>query len=176
VNKIETKNKNADPIIFLGVLVLVLVVCVSWSFRKSNFIEGSFKIDEVQICEELDENLQPMNVDRNMPSSSTQVCIWFSYSSARRGDLIEITWYRGESMIQREMLRLAEPKGVKAFYLLREDGSSLESGFYSVSISCNGREKMTENFTVADLSDDFLMEDDIEYDMEDEIEADFISD
>ena len=128
----DKKRKNADPIVFLGVLVLVLVICVSWSFRKSNFIAGSFKIDEIQICEELDENLQPMNVDRNLSSNSTQVCIWFSYSSARRGDLIEIAWYRDESMIQKEILRLAEPKGVKAFYLLREDGSSLESGFYSV--------------------------------------------
>jgi len=168
----DKKRKNSEPIVFLGVLVLFLVVCVSLSFRKSNFIAGSFEIDEIQICEELDENLQPMNVDRNMSFDSTQVCIWFSYSSARRGDLIEITWYRDESVIQKEILRLAEPKGVKAFYLLREDGSPLESGFYSVNISCNGREKMTENFTVAATNDDLLMEYDIEYDtdvIEDEI-------
>ena len=162
----EKKRKNADPIVFLGVLVMVLVVCVSWSFRKSNFIAGSFKIDEVRICEELDENLQPMNVDRNMSSESQQVCIWFSYSSARRGDLIEIAWYLDENIIQKETLRLAESKGVKAFYLLREDGSPLESGFYAVHISCNGREKITENFTVlastGDMNGDFLMEDDEE--------------
>ena len=164
-----SKRKNADPIVYLGVLVLILVICVSWSFRKSNFIAGSFKIDEVQICDELDENLQPINVDKYMPYDSQKVCIWFSYSSARRGDLIEIAWYRDGSMIQREKLRLAEPKGVKAFYLLREDGSSLESGSYSIHISCNGWEKLTENFTVEVSSEDFPMNDD-------SIEDDVISD
>ena len=162
------RRKNAEPIIFLGVLVSILVVCVSWSFRKSNFIAGSFKIDEVQICDELDENLQPINIDINMPSDSQQVCIWFSYSSARRGDLIEIAWYREENMIQREKLRLAEPKGVKAFYLLRDDGSSLESGSYSVRISCNGREKLTENFTIEFSGDDMMPEDEIEGDIIDD--------
>ena len=160
----EKKRKNTDPIVFLGVFVILLMICVSWSFRRSNFIAGSFRIEEVQICEELDENLQPMNVDRNMSSESTQVAIWFSYSSARRGDLIEITWYRNESIIQKETLRLTEPRGVKAFYLLREDGSPLESGFYSVYISCNGRGKLTENFTIAASEGDFLMEDEYEED------------
>ena len=155
------KRKNADPIFFLGVLVFILVICVSWSFRESNFIAGSFKIEKVEICEELDENLQPLNVDKNMPSDSQQVCIWFSYSKARRGDSIEIEWFSGENMIQKEILRLAEPKGVKAFYLLREDGSPLESGFYSVRICCNGREKIMENFTIEASSDDLFMDDDI---------------
>jgi hypothetical protein len=162
------KRKNADPIIFLGALVLFLVVCVSWSFRKSNFIAGSFRIDEIQICDELDENLRPLNADKDMQADSQQVCVWFSYSRARRGDSIEIAWYRDDSMIQKEILRLSEPKGVKAFYLLREDGSPLEPGLYSVYISCNGREKVAENFMIAVSSDDLLMEDeDIDDDISD---------
>jgi len=154
------KRKNADPITLLGVLVVLFMACVSWSFRQSNFIAGSFRIEEVQICEELDDTLRPVNVDKNMPSDSQQICVWFSYSRARRGDSIEISWYHEENVIQRELLRLSDSKGVKAFYLLREDGSPLESGFYSVHISCNGREKVTENFTISVTSDDLLMEDD----------------
>jgi hypothetical protein len=159
----DEKRKYADPIVLLGVVVLLLMVCVSLSFRYSHFIAGSFRIDEVQICEELDENMRPVNVERNMSPESSQVCIWFSYSRARRGDLIEIAWYHEESMIQREIFRLYEPRGVKAFYLLREDGSPLESGFYTVHISCNGRGRVTENFTIAPsidyIVDDFLTED-----------------
>ena len=170
----DKKRKSADPIIFLGVLVLVLVFCVSWSFRMSDFIAGSFRLDEVQICEELDENLQPINLDRNMPSDSTQVCIWFSYSNARRGDLIEIIWYRNENIIQREITRLVDPRGVKAFYLLREDGSPLESGFYTVQINCNGREKLTENFTIAASDEDFLIEGNFLIEGDFVIEGDFM--
>jgi hypothetical protein len=151
------KRKNAEPIILIGVFVLILVACVSWSFRTSNFIAGSFRMDEIQICEELDEGLMPIRAERNMSADSSQVCLWFSYSRARRGDSIEIAWYLNERMIQREIVRLSETKGVRAFYLLKEDGSPLDSGFYSVYISCNGREKGMENFTVAASSDDERM-------------------
>jgi hypothetical protein len=148
------KRKNAEPIVLMGVFVLALIICVSWSFRISNFIAGSFRMDEVRVCEELDENLMPIPADRNMAADSQQVCIWFSYSRARRGDSLEIDWYLNERMIQKEMVRLSEPKGVRAFYLLKEDGSPLDAGFYSVYVSCNGREKATENFSVAIASGD----------------------
>jgi hypothetical protein len=148
------KRRSADPIIWLGVVVLVLIVLVSWSFRSSNFIAGSFRIDNLQICEELDELLMPVSSDRNLSGGSRQVCLWFSYSKARMGDSIEIMWYLNEKMIQRELMRLSEPKGVRAFYLLRDDGSALDPGFYSVYITCNGREKIMENFSVAISSGD----------------------
>ncbi|MDR3075703.1 MAG: hypothetical protein LBU26_00250 [Synergistaceae bacterium] len=153
------KRKNAEPIILLGVSVWLVVICVSWSFRTYDFIAGSFRIDEVQVCEELDEGLRPIPADRNMPPDSQQVCLWFSYSKARRGDSVEIEWYLNERMIQREIMRVSEAKGVRAFYLLREDGSSLEPGFYSVNISCNGRGKWMENFTVEVSSEDLREED-----------------
>jgi len=148
------KRKNAGPIVLMGVFVLALVICVSWSFRISNFIAGSFRMDEIQVCEELDENLMPIPADRNMAADSQQVWIWFSYSRARRGDSLEIAWYLNERMIQKEMVRLSESKGVRAFYLLKEDGSPLDEGFYSVYVSCNGREKGMENFSVAVSSED----------------------
>ncbi|MCL2683988.1 MAG: hypothetical protein FWE55_01985 [Synergistaceae bacterium] len=163
------KRKDADPIVLLGVMVLILMVFVSLSFRKSNFIAGSFRIDEVQICDELDETLRPVSVEKNMPPDSQQVCVWFSFSRARRGDSIEIAWYRDDSVIQKEILRLSEPRGVKAFYLLREDGTSLESGLYSVRISCNGREKVTESFIIAASSEDLLLENDIDDAFEDDV-------
>ena len=157
-------RKYADPIVFVGVIVLALVVGVSWSFRSSDFIAGSFRIEEIYICDELDENLRPMNIGASLPPGSQQVCLWFGYSKARRGDLIEIAWYLGETMIQRETLRLSESMGVKAFYLLREDGSSLEPGLYSVHISCNGRERTTVNFEIIEEIEEsdvfFLLGDD----------------
>lgn len=153
------KRKNAEPIVLLGVCVLLLLLCVSWSFRRYDFIAGSFRIDEVQVCEELNEGLMPVSSDKNMPSDTQQACLWFSYSKARRGDSLEIEWYLNERMIQREIIRVSETKGVRAFYLLREDGSSLDPGFYSVNISCNGRGKWMENFTVAASSEDILEED-----------------
>jgi hypothetical protein len=150
----DERRKIYVPLILVGLLVLALMALVSWSFRESDFASGSFKMREVRICEELDENLQPVSADRNIPSESQQVCLWFDYSGARRGDAIEISWYRGDDMIQRETVRLSAPEGVRAFYLLREDGSYLDPGFYSVTISCNGKDTYEDNFTVAVSSGD----------------------
>lgn len=148
------RRKIYAPLIFVGLMVLALMILVSWSFRENNFASGSFKMREVRICEELDEDLKPVSADRNIPPESQQVCLWFDYSGARRGDAIEISWYLGDGMIQREAVRLPAPEGVRAFYLLKEDGSPLEPGFYSVTISCNGKDVYEDNFSVAVSSGD----------------------
>jgi hypothetical protein len=57
-----------------------------------------------------------------------------------------------------ETIHLSEAGGTRAFYLIREDASPLDAGFYSVSVSCNGREKWMENFTVDAASGDLPME------------------
>ena len=148
------RRKIYVPLILVGLLALALMALLSWSLRKNDFASGSFKMKEVRICEELVENLKPVSADRNISSGSQQVCLWFDYSGARRGDAIEISWYRDDDMIQRETVRLSAPEGVRAFYLLREDGSPLEPGYYSVAINCNGKDAYGENFTVAVSSGD----------------------
>jgi hypothetical protein len=150
----DGKNNSADSLILIGVFVIVLMAFLSWSFHASNTIAGSFKLDEVTICEELDEYMRPVSADRNMPPDAQQVCLWFSYSRARNGDSLEILWYLNEQSIQKETVRIPDESGIKAFYLLKEDGSTLDPGFYSVLINCNGRERGVENFTVASASGD----------------------
>jgi hypothetical protein len=150
----ETESKKVGKLLTMGLFVIVLMICLSWSFRASNFVAGTFRLDSVRICEELDDNLEPVSADKNMPAESQQVCLWFQYSKARNGDSVEISWYLNEHILQRETVRLSQPKGTRAFYLLREDGSALESGFYTVFIACNGKERGVENFTIAAVSGD----------------------
>jgi hypothetical protein len=148
------RRKIYAPLIVVGLLVLALMMFVSWSFRENDFASGSFKMREVRICEELDENLMPVSADRDISSESQQVCLWFDYAGARRGDAIEISWYRDGKMIQRETVRLSAPEGVRAFYLLKEDGSPLDMGIYSVAISRNGKDMYEGKFAVAVSSGD----------------------
>ncbi|MDR1510234.1 MAG: hypothetical protein LBS53_11410 [Synergistaceae bacterium] len=152
------KRRHSGYLILVGLLVLILMAGISWTSRSNNIIAGSFTIDEIQICEELDEEMKPVGIGRNMPAGSQQVCLWFVYSRGRRGDSVDITWFLNERMIQGETLRLAEAHGTRAFYLIKEDASPLDAGFYSVFISCNGREKWMENFTVDAASGDVPME------------------
>ncbi|MDR1916578.1 MAG: hypothetical protein LBQ58_08400 [Synergistaceae bacterium] len=154
------KRNQTDSLALLGILVIVLLMGTMWRFSIDDVMVGSFQLDEIQICEELDDDLKPIKNERNMPGDVQQVCLWFSYSRARDGDSLEISWYLDEKLIQREKLRLSSPSGVRAFYLLKEDGSPLDTGFYSILLTCNGSEKGLENFTVSALSDDYFYQGD----------------
>lgn len=151
-------NRSAS-LVLLGVFVIILMFLLSWSFRNDNVLAGSFRLDDIQICDELDDNMKPLRIDRNLPADSRQVCLWFNYSKARDGDTLEILWKNDERIIQKDSFRLSEPNGFRAFYLLREDGSLLPSGNYSITLLCNGREKKIEQFNVAQITSQDMISD-----------------
>jgi hypothetical protein len=137
----------------------MLMVIVSWSFRADNVVAGSFRLEDIQICDELDDNKMPLNAGRVFPGGAKQVCLWFKYLSAREGDSLEIFWKYGNRVIQRDSYRLSEQRGTRAFYLLKEDGSPLPSGSYTVVILCNRRERGVERFSVEAASEDAYLGD-----------------
>jgi hypothetical protein len=130
------------------------MVFLSLSLRADNVIAASFRLDDIQICEELDDEMKPVNPAPNLLAGAKQVCLWFEYSRAREGDLLEIYWSFGDQKVQKDSYRLFEPSGMRAFYLLKEDGASLPEGAYSVALHCNGRERKVQRFNVEGLSGD----------------------
>ncbi|MDL2263240.1 hypothetical protein LJC31_01165 [Synergistaceae bacterium OttesenSCG-928-I11] len=144
----STNKNDAKPLIALGLFVLVLVLLLSWNVRRDNIAAGSFRLDEVVLCEDLDDNMNPQERKTQFSGDTKQVCLWFEYAKARDGDQLEVQWQFGKDDIQRESFRLVHARGTRAFYLLREDGSALPPGMYVVSILCNGRTKGVERFEV----------------------------
>ncbi len=149
-----THKNEAKPLILLGFFVLILIFFLSWSVRRDNIAAGSFRLDEIALCEELDDNMNPQERKSRFPGDTKQVCLWFEYARARDGDQLEVQWLFENEDIQRESFRLVHARGTRAFYLLREDGSALPPGEYSVSILCNGRTKGAERFEVEVPSDE----------------------
>jgi hypothetical protein len=147
-------RKQVGVLLLLGLFVVVLIILSSWSFRADNVIAGSFRLNDIQICEELDDDMKPVSADVPLSGGATQACLWFDYSRAREGDSLEIVWSFGERKIQRDSYRLSESSGVRAFYLMRDDGAPLPAGEYSVAIFCNGRERGVEFFRVDASSGD----------------------
>jgi hypothetical protein len=156
------RQDQVGALLVLGLFVVVLMGFLSWSFRADNVIAASFRLDDIQICEELDDEMKPVNAGTTLPGDTKQACLWFEYSKAREGDSLEIFWRFSDQTIQKDSYRLSEPKGTRAFYLLRDDGATLPSGAYSVAIFCNGRERTIEKFSVEAVSGDIsLGEDDL---------------
>jgi hypothetical protein len=130
------------------------MIFLSLSFSADNVITASFRLDDVQICEELDDDLNPINPGTALSGGAKQVCLWFKYSRAREGDVIEIVWELDGRMIQKDSYRLQESEGTRAFYLLKEDGGVLPGGVYSARVACNGRERRMERFSIEVISGD----------------------
>lgn len=143
-----SRRREARPLLVLGVFAVLLMSLTSWSFHTSSVIAGSFQVDDLLICEELSGDMRPLSVSGDMAEGLKQICLWFSYSRARKGDVLELSWKYDDEEIQTESLRLADESGVRAFYLLREDGSALPSGDYAVTLSCNGRKKIASAFHI----------------------------
>ena len=148
------RRDQADALMGLGLLVVALMIFLSLSLRRDNVIAASFRLDDVQICEELDGDLRAVNPGTVLPAAAKQACLWFQYSRAREGDLLEILWGYDGQTIQRDSYRLSESKGARAFYLLREDAAPLPEGEYSATIFCNSRERGVKRFRVMAVSGD----------------------
>lgn len=70
------------------------------------------------------------------PYGARQVCLRFDYSSVRKGADIEVLWHLGEQLIQRDSYELPSTSGTRMYCLLKEDGSPLPRGAYTVNVIC----------------------------------------
>ena len=133
------KNINTDksakrPLMLLGFSVILLLLLVTWSLKVGPF-SSFFKVEEAVICQELGNNREPLLVSNSIPYGPRQICLWLKYSSAREGSHLEVSWYYGNELVLSEPLKLMTKDGVRAFYLLREEGTPLPVGSYRVTVS-----------------------------------------
>ncbi|MDO4952747.1 MAG: hypothetical protein Q4E34_02840 [Synergistaceae bacterium] len=120
---------------FLIVVILILLVSVLWSLNKVGGYVGSLNVSKVFVCSEIEPSSIPAPVSGKLNYGQNQLCIWFEYEHAGKDDKVKITCYRDKEEIIRQQIALAPKQGVRAFYLVKGDGSSLPAGKYSVVIS-----------------------------------------
>ncbi len=90
------------------------------------------------MCQDLDDNLQPMKINDRFPRDTLQVCLWLKYFSAYEGDELRVRWFFRATQIHHDFFRLPSAKeGFKAFYLVREEGDALPVGEYRVEVAHN---------------------------------------
>ncbi|MDD4160448.1 MAG: hypothetical protein PHO18_05825 [Synergistaceae bacterium] len=134
MKNINTDKSAKSPLVLLGLSVILLLLLVTWSLKVGPF-SGFFKVEEAVICQELGDNREPLLISNSIPYGSSQICLWLKYSSAREGSHLEVSWYYGDELVLLEPLKLMTKNGVRAFYLLREEGTPLPVGAYRVKVS-----------------------------------------
>ncbi|GHV31101.1 hypothetical protein FACS1894167_12950 [Synergistales bacterium] len=163
-----SERRSVLTLLLLALTVVILMSVSSLSFSANGIVAGSLRLDDIQICEELDDKMKPVNIGDVLPGGIKQACLWLSYSRAREGDAIDVLWKHEDSPIYEHSYRLFAKKGVRAFYLMRDDGETLPGGLYSVSVFCNGKKNIVKQFTIEALSDDISSDGEDEDDFSDD--------
>lgn len=135
------------PLIFLGIAIILLFLSVIMSLKAGPF-KSSFHVEEILICQELDGSRQPLRVGNSIPYGARQLCLWLKYVSAREGSYIEVSWFYEKEVILSERVGLTAKDGVRAFYLLREEGDVLPRGNYSVTVSTSSKQRSEISFHI----------------------------
>lgn len=109
---------------------------------------GPVSITGAVVCRELDDSSSPVGGGPIFRWGGRQVCLKFRYEAPRPGGNLDVIWRFQNQVIFRESIRIGDTGGVRAFFLLREDGSPLPVGEYDVSIENDGRERSRISFSV----------------------------
>lgn len=126
-----------------------LVIFSFWAVR-SNKAAGSFEINRVLLCDEVDEQMHPLTTGTVFGYGARQLCLWFDYSRSPGSDGVQVRWYFRNRAIHSEFIRLSAGDGARTFCLLLEDGSPLPKGSYSVQISLYDRIFSDVFFAISD--------------------------
>ncbi len=129
------------------VLSVPLVALLLWQ-QGHRALAGPVSITGALVCRELDESGYPVEEGPVFKWGGRQLCLKFHYEVPRPGSILDVTWHFQGRVIFRESIRINDTSGIRAFFLLREDGSPLPVGEYAVAIESDGRERVRLLFSV----------------------------
>lgn len=141
-------SKNGRSFLLLvssGILFLMLFSV--WTIRHCDK-NISFRLVRAVICDEVDEQFQPVGTENRFTYGTRQLCLWFEYDLASQDCKISIKWYFNNKLVFTQTVDLMSERGKRTLCLLREDGSPLPSGTYQVVLDLNGQEVAHLDFAV----------------------------
>ena len=148
-----SRSMKKRPLLALFVcIVVVLLLSVLWSANKVGGYVGSVNIPRAYVCREIEHDKVPFPVTSKLYPDQRQICIWFEYEDANKDDKIKIVCYRDQQEIIRQQVVPAGKNGIRAFYLVKNDGAPLPVGKYRVTLSTATKSWNTvpETFEVAE--------------------------
>ncbi|GAB6280054.1 MAG: hypothetical protein STSR0007_01040 [Thermovirga sp.] len=129
------------------VLFVPLVALLLWQ-QGHGALAGPVSITGAVVCRELDDSSFPVGEGPIFKWGGRQVCLMFRYEAPRPGGSLDVVWRFRNQVIFSESIRIGDTGGVRAFFLLREDGSPLPAGEYDVSIESAGKDLFRIPFSV----------------------------
>lgn len=128
-------EKRKPFLLLLVFFALVLTALSFWVVRENSVKPSqSFMISNVAVNVDFENRQFLVGTVSRFAYGARQVCVRFDYSRVEEGSQIEVVWDWGEKRIQTEIYDLPAPSGSRMYCLLKEDGSPLPRGSYTVGI------------------------------------------
>lgn len=123
---------------FLVLLVSFTLGLIALSFwvieRNSVKPKQSFMMSNVSISIDFEDHQFLAGTISRFAYGTRQVCMRFDYSRLEDDMEIQVIWDHGDKRVQAENYILTAPSGTRTYCILKEDGSLLPRGTYSVMI------------------------------------------
>lgn len=141
------KGSSRFPLVVIFSATILSVLLLGWALRGSGIVQNC-EVYDVSVCEELDEQLRPLGGSSPFCFGIRQLGVRFRFRLARQGESLLVRWHFQNHLIHEESLSVESTEGVKAFYLVREDGAPLPVGDYAVSIAEGDRQAFRLEFAI----------------------------
>ncbi|MBQ8694009.1 MAG: hypothetical protein IJ576_01210 [Synergistaceae bacterium] len=128
--------KNRSLFILLLILfTLGLIALIFWAVERSSVNpKQSFMMSNVSISIDFEDHQFLAGTISRFEYGTRQVCMRFDYSRLENDLPVRVIWDHDSKRVQAESYTLTAPYGTRIFCLLKEDGSPLPKGSYSVAV------------------------------------------
>lgn len=123
--------------VWLIVLFTLLITLLSfWVVGRSSVrpMGQGFMISDVSVSVDFERHQFLTGTVSRFPYGARQVCVRFNYSRLADGAPIDVIWAWDEKRVQADTYEVPAPSGTRMYCLLKEDGSPLPRGKYTVEI------------------------------------------
>ena len=112
----------------------LLIISVLLVYHYINRPSDTIIIHNVVLSDEIENKSRLTGTISRFSYGTRQIFVFFDFEKAQVGTIITVCWYYGDREIRSDVYRLDETSGYRVYCLLKEDGSLLPRGAYSLKI------------------------------------------
>ena len=112
-------------------LLLVSILLVYHYIKKPG---DTVIIRNIVLSNEIENQSRLTGTVSRFPYGTRQIFVFFDFEKAQIGTNLAVSWYYREKEVRTDFYVLEETSGYRVYCLLKEDGSLLPKGAYSLKI------------------------------------------
>jgi hypothetical protein len=117
-------------------LLFIAILLVYHYIKKPS---DTIIIRNIVLSDEIENQTRLTGTVSRFSYGTRQIFVFFDFEKAQTGTNIAVYWYYGGKEVRNDIYELEEPSGYRVYCLLKDDGSILPKGVYSLKITQNDK-------------------------------------